>query len=170
MIRISIVVLNLALWHLPVHAQYIVAPGGNDSNNCISVLTPCATGQGAIEKVPMGGRGYVIFQPGVYDGMINNYYYRAISISGPPIRMAPATTLVPSHSSAVPPAPFCSPRTMRSAFMIVLLSATVRRALAQSHRVNTLLPTMAIFDSTERRRTTSWRAIHRRSIAAGSMR
>jgi hypothetical protein len=28
MIRISIVVLNLALWHLPVHAQYIVAPGG----------------------------------------------------------------------------------------------------------------------------------------------
>jgi hypothetical protein len=82
MSRTVIAGLILVLSYFSVHAQYIVAPGGNDNNTCTSVLNPGATGQGAVEKVPMGGRANVVFQPGVYEGMINNYYYRAITLSG----------------------------------------------------------------------------------------
>src|SRR5262249_18385467 len=106
MSRIVIAGLILALSHFCVHAQYIVAPGGNDNNSyivapggndnnsyivapggkdnnsCTSVSSPCATGQGALEKIPMGRSGNVVFQPGVYEGLINNYYYRAVTLSG----------------------------------------------------------------------------------------
>jgi hypothetical protein len=82
MSRILITALTFTLSPFSVQAQYFVAPGGDDNNACTSILNPCATGQGAVDKIPMAGRANVVFQPGVYEGMINNYYYRVLYLYG----------------------------------------------------------------------------------------
>jgi len=67
----------------PAEAQLFVGSTGDDSNACNTPASPCATIQGAINKVPGGSLGVDIHVAhGSYPAPINIYYHRAMRIVG----------------------------------------------------------------------------------------
>lgn len=82
----------------PTAAQHVVhhlfvgpanSETASDSNDCLTAATACATGQGAVDKVPLGDTGDITLLPGVHtiDGTaarpaINVYYWRGVNIHG----------------------------------------------------------------------------------------
>lgn len=61
-----------------------VSPSGNDSNNCLSALSPCLTLEHAIDLSPLGAISNITLAHGTYTTSAgwNIFYYRTVNIVG----------------------------------------------------------------------------------------
>lgn len=78
----------LVVWLLcgsAAHGDLFVDPLGSDANDCSSPSTPCATIQGAVDKVRFATTADIFLASGIFaiSAPINVYYWRLIAIRGP---------------------------------------------------------------------------------------